>query len=172
MLAKNVKSIPHEYEELKNYSYLCYFDSKVNKINDNFIEKSINKFFIKQNYALLTRQHWYINNNIWDEYNECLQQERYSLESDKYFKYINDQLNSGLKEITENHSATGLLIRNMKHEKIIELNNTWYKHIQQCGIECQISFFFVKQLFDRYIHTFNENFFSNVCNETYEWCWS
>ena len=40
---------------------------------------------------------------------------------------------------------------------MIELNNTWYKHIQECGIQCQISFFFVKQLFPDIIVSFTEN---------------
>jgi hypothetical protein len=44
----------------------------------------------------------------------------------------------------------------MKHEKIKEINNTWYQHIQECGIQDQISFFFVKQLFNDYIYPFTE----------------
>ncbi len=44
----------------------------------------------------------------------------------------------------------------MKHEIINELNNTWYKHILECGIQDQISFFFVKQLFEPFIHPFTE----------------
>ena len=41
-------------------------------------------------------------------------------------------------------------------EKMIEINTMWYKHIQECGIQCQISFHFIKQLFDEYIHPFTE----------------
>lgn len=36
----------------------------------------------------------------------------------------------------------------MKHEKINEINTTWYQDIQECGIQDQLLFFFVKQLFD------------------------
>jgi hypothetical protein len=48
------------------------------------------------------------------------------------------------------------VIRNMKHEKIQKINNTWYNHIQECGIQDQISFFFVKQLFEGCIYPFTE----------------
>ena len=37
---------------------------------------------------------------------------------------------------------------NMKHNKINTINTTWYQHIKECGIQDQISFFFVKQLFN------------------------
>jgi preprotein translocase subunit SecA len=115
------------------------------------------KYFIEQNYSLLLREHWFVHNNVWNEYNESMYQKRYVLESEKYKKYIQNQVNNGLSEITEHHCTTQLLIRNMKHEKMIELNNTWYKHIQECGIQCQISFFFVKQLFPDIIVSFTEN---------------
>lgn len=156
MTAKQVKVQPHKYSELKDYSYLCFLDSKLGKVNESFVEKFIIKYFIEQNYALLLREHWFIHNNVWSEYIESLGQERYRLENEKYFKYIEDQINNGMSETTEHHCACGFLIRNMKHDKINEINETWYKHIQMCGIQDQISFFFVKQLFMDYIYPFTE----------------
>jgi len=158
MVGKHIKTSPHKYKELKNYTYLCFLDSKLEKVNETFVENFITKYFINENYALLLRKHWFINNNIWDEYNISMKQERYRLESDKYRKYIRNQVKLGLREITRHHCACGFLIRNMKHEKINEINDTWYKHIQECGIQDQISFFFVKQLFIRScIHSFSES---------------
>lgn len=157
MFSKHIKSCPHEYEELKKYSYLCFLDSKLEKINEIFIEEFINKYFIEKNYALLLREHPTIKNNVWNEYNESMHQLRYRNERKKYRNYINKQISDGLSEITEHHCITGLLIRNMKHEKINDLNTIWYKHILECGIQCQISFFFVKQLFKDYILSFTEN---------------
>ena len=101
---------------------------------------------------LFTMKEFIHSNNIWDEYNESMKQHRYILQNEKYKKYINKQINNGLSEITEYHYACGFLIRNMKHEKIIEINKTWYEHIQECGIQDQISFFFVKQLFNGHIY--------------------
>ncbi len=161
MVGKHIKTMPHEYVELKKYDYLCFLDSKLGKINETFVEQFIATFFIEQNYALLLREHWVADNNIiWNEYYESMYQTRYKLESEKYIKYIQNQIASGLSEKTEHHCACGFLIRNMKHEKIIELNKMWYQHIQECGIQDQISFFFVKQLFQDCIYSFTENPFS------------
>jgi len=152
MVAKHIKTMPHEYSELKDCDYLCYIDSKM-EIDDNYVEYHINKYNNEGNFSLLLKKHYFIHsNNIWDEYNESMKQHRYILQNEKYKKYINKQINNGLSEITEYHYACGFLIRNMKHEKIIEINKTWYEHIQECGIQDQISFFFVKQLFNGHIY--------------------
>jgi hypothetical protein len=156
MIGKHIKVMPQEYPKLNEYDYLCFLDSKLDKVNEKFVENFINKYFIQQNYALLLRKHWFIHNNVWNEYNESMKQERYRIEAEKYKSYITNQVNAGLNEITQHHCACGFLIRNMKHEKMIEINTTWYKHIQECGIQDQISFFFVKQLFNDYIYPFTE----------------
>jgi hypothetical protein len=157
MVGKHVKTMPQEYRELQEYDYLCFLDSKLSKVNEVFVESLIAKYFIEQNYALLLRKHWIVHNKVWNEYSESMLHERYRIESEKYRKYITNQLNSGLSETVEVHCACGFLIRNMKHEKMLEINNTWYTHIQECGIQDQISFFFVKQLFNEYIMPFAEN---------------
>lgn len=156
MVGKHIKTSPHKYDELKEYDYLCYLDSKLGKVNETLVEEFIQNYFIKQNYALLLRQHWYIQDNVWDEYNESMFHYRYRLQSEQIIQYINKQKEHGLSDITKYHCACGLLIRNMKHEKINQLNDTWYQHIQECGIQDQISFFFVKQLFEGYIYPFTE----------------
>jgi hypothetical protein len=131
-------------------------DSKLGKVSETLVEEFIQKYFIEQNYALMIRKHWYIN-TIWDEYNDSMfYHHRYRLQSEQILNYINKQKNNGLSEVAEHHCACSLLIRNMKHEKINELNETWYQHIQECGIQDQISFFFVKQLFNEHIFIFTE----------------
>ncbi len=157
MISKHVKICPHEYDELKNYSYLCFFDSKTGQVNDTFVEDYINKYFVKQNYALLTRTHPFILNSIWDELNEVLKNQSFAIYENQYTNYINNQLSNGLKDTVTQHCAAGFLIKNMKHDKMIELSNTWYSHVQECGNRDQLSFFFVKQLFDEYIHPFDES---------------
>jgi hypothetical protein len=156
MVGKHIKTMPEKYNELKDFDYLCFLDSKLEKVNEIFVEYFITTYFIKQNYALLLRKHWFIHNNVWNEYNESLYQQRYVLESEKYKKYIHKQIDNGLSENVQNHCACGFLIRNMKHKYMTEINNTWYNHILECGIQDQISFFFVKQLFNDYIYPFTE----------------
>lgn len=146
MTGKHIKSMPQEYDELKEYDYLCFLDSKLVRINEELVENHINEYFIKQNYALLLKEHPIYNDNVnvWREYSESMHQERYVIEKDKYQKYINHQISKGLSETTEKHCCNGFLLRNMKHDKIIQLNTTWYNDIQECGIQDQISFFFCK----------------------------
>ena len=147
--------MPHEYTELKDYDYLCFLDSKLQKVNELFVESFVHKFFIEQNYAFLLRKHPFVF-GLQHEFNESMRHERYRLQSDKYIKYIQNQLNAGFKEVTEYHCACGFSIRNMKHPRMIELNKTWYNHIQECGIQDQISFFFAKQSFQDCIYPFTE----------------
>ena len=156
MVGKHIKTMPNEYTDLKEYDYLCFLDSKLEKVNEEFVENFITTYFIEQNYALLLRKHWFVNDSVWNEYNLSMQFERYKIESGKYKSDIANQVKAGLSETTQKHCACGFLIRNMKHEKIKEINNTWYQHIQECGIQDQISFFFVKQLFNDYIYPFTE----------------
>jgi len=156
MVGKHMKTMTHKYSELQNYDYVCFLDSKLAKVSEQFVEHFIHKYFIEQNYALLIRKHWFINDNVWNEYNESMKQERYRLESERYKNYIENKVNAGFSIFTQQHCATGFLIRNMKHKKMIEINTEWYNNIQECGIQDQISFFFVKQLFDEFIHPFTE----------------
>jgi hypothetical protein len=152
MYGKHLKSMPQEYQELKDYDYLCFFDSKINNLNVNFIEDNIHKYFINDNKALILRLHDYITtNNVWSEFRLSMYQPRYYNDRYRYLNYINNQLNNGFKATDDYHCVCGYLIRNMKHTKIIELNSTWYNHIKECGIQDQISFFFAKQLFKDYI---------------------
>lgn len=155
MYGKHLKVMPQEYQELKDYDYLCFFDSKINNLNVNFIEDNIHKYFIDDNKALILRLHESIieiyHCNIRSEFYLSMHQPRYHIDHDKYLNYIDKQLNNGFSETDVYHCNAGLLIRNMKHTKIIEFNSTWYSHIQECGIQDQMSFFFVKQLFKDYI---------------------
>lgn len=156
MLGKIYKTKPHELKELSNYDYTCFIDSKLGKINIEVIENLIKNNFIDKDYCLILRKHWFVGNSVYDELNECMNQNRYILEKEKYIRYINKQVENGLLERTIDHCACGFLIRNMKHRKIIEFNETWYNHIKECGIQDQISFFFVKQLFNDYYYSFSE----------------
>lgn len=156
MQSKEVKVIPHTFPALKKYNYTCYLDSKLRKLSDKFVEKYINNYFILEDRALILRQHEFIKDNVWNEYEESMKQDRYVKEKDKYSDYIIKQIESGLSATTSQHCACGFLIRNMNHPEIKELNNTWYSHIQECGIQDQISFFFVNQLFNKYIQVCTE----------------
>ena len=78
------------------------------------------------------------------------------MECKKYLTYIIKQLKNGFSENKGIHCACPLLIRNMKHEKINEIGEIWYNHIRECGIQDQISFYFVRQMYQDYIYPFTE----------------
>jgi hypothetical protein len=151
--SKKLKAQPNDYTELDNYKYLCYFDSKI-KINEKRVLDHI-QFMNNSNKFMLLPRHPFIpgSKGVFCEYNEAItHQKRYYVEKDKYLNYIHSQLNNGLKETTDIHYTTHYIIR--KHcMETNKLNNCWYNHIKECGIECQISFFFIQQIFNDYLYT-------------------
>jgi hypothetical protein len=61
--------------------------------------------------------------------------------------YITEQLESGLKVVAKNRYWTSAILRDMTHPDTPKINEMWLEHIQKCGIQCQVSFFFVAQHF-------------------------
>ena len=152
MIGKHIKALPHEYEELKKYDYLCYFDSKISRVNKKFVEKCISTHFINGNKAFLLRKNPKNakRGSVMFELSHHQGKKGrkgYKMQDAQYRTYIQNQVDNGLLLIHLPGFSCGFSIRNMKHPSIINLNTTWYEHIQQCGIQDQISFHFVKQLF-------------------------
>lgn len=145
MDSKHLKIVPSDYPELNKYDYTVYLDSKVTINSIEYIESLIDKYMPQ--YSMLVLRHEFLKGKVWDEFNESMKQPRYKREEDKYFNYINKQLSNGLSHTTPDHYTTKFIIRNMKSPVIKEINDTWYEHTKECGIECQISFFFAKQLY-------------------------
>lgn len=157
MYSKEIKAAPHHFPFLKDYTYLVYLDSKLPKISVNNIHKLIDKYLVKEPYAILLRKHQLNKDNfIWTEFNESMKQERYKLHESKYKDYIHNQIKGGFKDEVKDHAQTGFIIRNMKHPRINELNESWYSEIQKVGIQCQIMFFFIQQKFPDIIKVFTE----------------
>lgn len=155
---KHIKCLPELYTPLQQYNYLIFFDNKLPKINDITIQDAIVENFIQQNYAMILRVHCFLpHGSVYDEFNESMKQLRYQAQKKMYEFYIESQLKFGLQSSTPSHYMCGFIIRNMTHPKIRDINLTWYDHILQCGIQDQISFYFVKQLFEDCITHFNQD---------------
>jgi hypothetical protein len=152
-----IRAKPSEYNELRYYDYTCFLDSKLQKMNVVFVEDLIREYFIEKDYVMLLRTHPWITGNVWEEAFASMDQPRYRSQWQMIYRYIHNQLTKGFSPITEKHCATGLLIKNMKHERALELETIWWEHAKACGTQGQISFFFVKQLFEGLIHPFPEN---------------
>ena len=158
MMSKRVKVLPHLYSQLVVYDFLCFLDSKSGKVNETFVVEIIEKYFIQQSYAMLLRQHWFIKDSVWSELNESMKQERYLIERDKYLDYMVKQIvDEKLCDTTNIHCACGFIVRNMRHAVTREIDEMWFQHIEECGIQDQISFFFVKQRFEGFIEAFCES---------------
>jgi hypothetical protein len=150
MDAKHLKACPYMYKELQPYDATCYLDSSLTITSLADIIKTTDEILKYSNYWMLISRHPFIS-ETWlpsarSEFNNAMLQPRYASERDKYEKYMAEQIDSGLLEIDDIHYATGFIIRKncMETRKLGEI---WYSHIQKCGIECQISFFFVQQMF-------------------------
>jgi hypothetical protein len=146
MDAKHVKILPNLYNELNKYEYTVFFDNKLEIHNNIYeIERLID---IKMSYTpILIRRHELIGPKVLDEYKAAMNQPRYKKQSLQYMNYINNQVSKGLSLETKDHFRCGFIIRKNSSPVVKNINETWYKHLIECGIEDQISFFFVKQLF-------------------------
>jgi hypothetical protein len=137
------------YPELNAYDATCYFDSALT-VNTYDVIELAEKTFTYSNYEVIIARHPFIS-ATWppsarSEFKNAMLQPRYEVEREKYEKYMAEQIKSGLLEEDDIHYATGFIVRknNMEMRKMGEV---WYRHILACGIECQISFFFVQQMF-------------------------
>lgn len=154
MMAKRVKACPHMLKELRHYDATCYFDSAlsvdgptVNQLMENIVKYS--------SYSICMARHPFIS-KTWlpsahSELREAILQPRYAVQNDTYEEYIKEQTDSGLKSVDDIHFATGFIIRrnNMISRAMGEV---WWSHISKTGILCQLSFFFVQQMFREHIH--------------------
>ena len=153
MSAKLPKACPHLYPELQKYEYLVYFDSKVYDIDESQIENTIKTMESNHDQIIAMCKHPLPFHNVWDEFNLAMQYAKYHAQKGKNELYIKKQLESGIfSENIEDHYYTGFIIRK-KSDLINEINNIWYEHIKECGIECQISFSFIHQLYRKNILT-------------------
>ena len=148
---KELKSCPHHFPCLNKYSYLCYCDSKY-AVNENRVKEHLS--LLTGNCLMILPTHPDFGPNVWSEFQACLLQPRYALNKDHYMNYINTQLAAGFPSETKFHYTTQFMIR--KNNRLTQLiGEKWYEHIKMCGIQCQISFFFVHQLFESYIYNIN-----------------
>jgi hypothetical protein len=143
--SKISKVLPHLIPQLSEYDFLFYVDDKYT-INEELIIPLVQTLY-DNNSPIAMKKHPFLNSNILSEYTESLKQPRYFAQRQLMMSYIAAQVKNGLVLDSETHFATGCILRDMRHPDIKKLNETWHQHIRQCGIECQVSFFFITQLF-------------------------
>ena len=160
MKAKDVKILTHKFKELADYQYTCFLDSKLFKVSETTVQRLIYRFFVIDDSAMALRRATIVSEpDVYKEFAESMKQTRYVTQSERYKKYIEEQKENGFSTVTEEHFACGFIIRNMRHPKINEINENWYEHLQKCGIQDQISFFFAKQNFKKIIKAIDGSVF-------------
>ena len=178
MASKFIRCLPHKIDLLKKYKYWCWFDSKLQVFSesvDQMIYKRSSGAFLKRKNGIFSESlaeenkvsteenkqikeeitiafslHESSHSSVWDEYNSCINVDKYNSEKDKYKKYIEDKILEGYSDNTENFCCSSFSIR--KNIPIVhQFNELWYNEILECGIECQISLHFLMQTYASFI---------------------
>ena len=143
--AKLAKAMPQRFEVLSQYDFLFYTDDRY-KLQQTILP--VLAASMRANRSPMTiKLHPWLKPNLLPEYTGCLFQKRYLHQRGIMIEYISSQLMAGLKVQTDRHITTNCILRDMRHPEIATLNETWCQHIKACGIECQVSFFFVARMF-------------------------
>ena len=142
--AKELKAAPHRFPQLRPFAFSCYMDSKL-RVSEKDVE-GMCELLASRPEAFMIGHHPFCAPKVWDEFAMAMGQPRYKEEEAKMRAYIAKQLAGGLKLEKEVHHQTGFIVRKAG-PPVEKLNETWMAHIALCGIECQVSFFFVHQLF-------------------------
>jgi len=145
MDSKRLKVNPFLSEDLLNYEYTCFRDTKI----DSFSLSKVFDIIKDDSFAMALIEHWFVKPEVYAEFNESMLQPRYKSQEDQILSYIRRMESEGFSLVTSYHLACGFIIRNMQHKDVEKIGITWQEHINECGIQDQISMFFVKQLFCR-----------------------
>ena len=145
METKLLRCCPHKYNLLSKYDYLCWFDNKL-EVYENKVEELLIKLEADPNKFIVLNKHPYSDkfNSVWDEFNLAMSFEKYNKQKNQNQLYINKYINNGFSEKINVHFCGSWSIRKMC-KKSEEYGELWYSHIQECGIEDQISLSFIQQ---------------------------
>ena len=151
MSTKEIRACPHRFPVLNEYDYLCWFDTKL-KVYEDVVERCVTLLESSDTCIVLTR-HPYSDRytSVWDEYRTAMTVDKYRAEQARIKAYIERQLASGVSDHISVFYCGGFSVRK-RCGKTEEFNECWYRHIQECGIEDQISLQFVQKTYPDSIH--------------------
>jgi hypothetical protein len=154
MKCKDLRTRPHRYRFLSSYDFLVFIDSKIAKDVHDFRTLSVIEG-MPATAALVHRRHNLLTEppfSVWQEFELAMNQHRYKLQEAQMAHYVNKKLQSGFSEHKATHLLGGYIVRSMRHPRVREIGEYWYQNILECGIEDQISLFFVHQRFHDLYH--------------------
>ncbi len=159
MTSKELRCCPERYPPLRGYEYLCWMDSKMKCTNMEHVRTMLETLASSDKIVAATH-HPLPYKTVWDEYETAIKYEKYAREKDSYKRYIEEQLQKGADLNRPQRICCGFRIMKMNGRRQL-LGETWLDHIRQCGIEDQISWQFIHQMFEDEIALF-----------PYQYCWS
>ena len=146
--AKPFKAVPHRRPELARYDFTVYVDSKCT-VDLTGTGAAIDKL-VSQGKAVLVKRHPDADIGVDHEFNRAMTLPRYASQRHKISSYITRKFDGTNGTVATNalpNVWTTLVVRDMRHPKCREIGEAWMRDIESCGIECQISFFFLRQTF-------------------------
>ena len=145
MNSKELKLCPHRFTQLRDYEYTCWIDSTLIAFDEK-IDTIVQMMDNEEILMCLTRHpnDW---RSVWDEFNATSQLVKQQSSLASYKSYIQRRLDQGYKADTECFHCTGFLLRR-NVEKVHLLCDLWLREVGECGVNCQICFHFVRQMYD------------------------
>ncbi len=156
MVSKMLKVFPQRYIASNKYEHVVWFDNKFDVNTEGTLSAAQSW---DSNKALLMHQHSFLCGDELDcgadeELQESMKQARYKKQEDSYVRYMSAEAKAGYPPHGTRHFQTGYLLYNLKHPDCYRIQNLWMEHILRCGIQCQISMYYVAQRFPRSIGEF------------------
>lgn len=156
--AKIAKSIPHIFSEINSYNSSYYFDDKLSHIAP-YIGNFLNK--VKSKDKALYVPAWPDKGNILDVICISMKQRRYLSQYQKISKFIIKMNNMGYSLEDIRLFGTNNIFRNQTNNLTKSINEEWYSYINECGIQCQVSFDMLAQ---KYNYEISSDEISNFLN--------
>ena len=156
---KHLRCCPHEYPLLRPYRYLCWMDSNLRIRDVGQLWDMVSNLESSASVWAFTR-HPLTYTDIWGEFHESMKYEKYARQRERSYAYIESRLQAGYDEHKPTRVCSGFSVRR-QCPLVKDIGEFWYSEIQECGIECQISFQFVHQKYE-----------NNILLFPYQHCWT
>jgi len=151
MSSKIYRCNPFDINVLNAYEYMCWFDNKL-RVFDKDIINIIYELDNTDKSIVFTRHPYYEKyNSIWDEFTLSMNTKKYKNKELNYNSYISKMIMSGYNESFKDGFLCGGFSIRKNNEISKKFALEWFNNILECGIQDQISLYFVSQKYTKNI---------------------
>ena len=136
------------------YTVAVWFDNKFN-INERAVSDVAH--MLDSRVSTYFHKHPFLCCGADLELKESMYQNRYRISNETILRYMEEEVSLGFKIHGERHFQSGVIIYNLRHPDTEKIQHMWMQHIKRCGIQCQISLYFISQRFPDSIDEFTAN---------------